>query len=121
MSENRRDGRENARRAQSRSETVCSENGVRFCALCDAVGVKTPAEKYRNVALEYCTFHYWLIRGGSGSGYSYTLEDYADASEKLAFKTSLPSPTDCYKMRRVQSDAAKSLQDAAPSVRSGGS
>jgi hypothetical protein len=50
-----------------------------------------PVEKYRAMPMEYCTFHYWLMRGRSGGTREYSLEDYVDGSRLHSFVISLPS------------------------------
>ncbi len=77
-----------------------SEKGkTRFCSLCGASGVITPAERYRSLQLRYCTFHYWLVHGRVGPE-EYSLEDYVSASKNFAFVTSLPSTEDCERMQK---------------------
>ncbi len=71
----------------------------RFCSLCAASGVVTPSEWYHATQLEYCTFHYWLMRGRVGS-HACSLEDYANASKRFAFRVSLPSRADCEMMQK---------------------
>ena len=91
---------------------------MKFCALCAAAGVKTPSEQYRNIELDYCTFHYWLIHGRYGSGREYSLEEYVNASRKFAFRISLPSQADRTRMqdehRGVSGGASKPTVNVAP-------
>jgi hypothetical protein len=51
----------------------------------------TAFEKYKAMPMEYCTFHYWLMRGRYGGTREYSLEDYANGSRLHSFVTSLPS------------------------------
>gem|GEM_PF-5914048 len=62
-------------------------------------GVKTPVEKYRKIALDYCTYHHWLMWGKSGGGVSWTLEDYAESSRTHYFVISIPSPDELRRMK----------------------
>ena len=71
----------------------------RFCSLCAVSGVVTPSEWYHATQLEYCTFHYWLMRGRVGN-HGYSLEDYANASKRFSFRVSLPSRADCEGMQK---------------------
>jgi hypothetical protein len=58
-----------------------------FCEECKALGLKTKAEKYRNITLKLCTFHYWLKKA---RGMGFSLDDYVARSKKLRFTVSLP-------------------------------
>ncbi|HEV2139326.1 MAG TPA: hypothetical protein VGR53_10850 [Nitrososphaerales archaeon] len=68
----------------------------RYCPTCLKSVIKTIVERHDDTPLNYCTFHYWLMRGRVG-GY-YSLEDYVEASELHGFKTSLPSPEEMARM-----------------------
>ncbi|MDG6945801.1 MAG: hypothetical protein JRM91_03955 [Nitrososphaerota archaeon] len=72
---------------------------IRFCSLCAVSGVVTPSEFYHATRLDYCTFHYWLVRGRVGS-HGYSLEDYVNSSKKFSFWVSLPSKADCERMQK---------------------
>ena len=74
---------------------------TRFCSLCAASGVVTPAERYHATRLEYCAFHYWLMRGRVGS-LGYSLEDYANAPKRFAFKVSLPPRAERERMQKEE-------------------
>lgn len=50
----------------------------------------TSVEKYKAMPMEYCTFHYWLMRGRSGGTREFSLEEYANGSRLHAFIISLP-------------------------------
>ena len=78
---------------------------TRFCDMCAASGVVTPAERYKGTQLKYCTLHYWLVRGRIGSG-GYSLEDYVEWS-KLTFTISLPSKADCERLQRVYDEGQR--------------
>ena len=54
--------------------------------------IQTDVESYRSTKLDFCTYHYFMMRGRVGGHYS--LDEYAKASRSHAFKTSLPSPED---------------------------
>ena len=71
---------------------------IRFCSLCAVSGIVTPSECYHATRLDYCTFHYWLVRGRVGS-HGYSLEDYVNWSKKFSFRVSLPSKADCARMQ----------------------
>lgn len=86
-----------------------------LCALCAASGVNTLSEKYHDVQLEYCTFHYWLIHGGRGED-GYSLRDYTIASEKGGFRTSLPSLPDCERMLREEDGESTPEAVALPHI-----
>ncbi len=63
----------------------------RLCPVCKSKGIKTPVERYRNISLTFCTYHYWLMKAGPEG---MKLEDYVKSSQANAFKTSLPSSQD---------------------------
>jgi hypothetical protein len=69
---------------------------VKYCPTCLKSGTKTIVERHGDTPLNYCTFHYWLMRGKVGGHYS--LEAYVEASELHQFKTSLPSPENMARM-----------------------
>jgi len=62
-------------------------------------GVKTPVEKHGKTNLNYCTYHYWLMRGKSAGRIDMTLEDYAEASRKHSFVTAIPSTDDIRRLK----------------------
>jgi len=64
-------------------------HGIPLCPSCLEHKVKTPVERYKGLALEYCTYHYWLIRGRVNPG-GYALNDYIEASKSHDFFVSLP-------------------------------
>ena len=68
-----------------------SAHGRKLCPACKSKGIKTPVEKYRGIPLNYCTYHYFLMKAGPEG---MKLEDYVKGSESHAFKTSLPSSQD---------------------------
>jgi len=51
--------------------------------------------------LDYCTYHYYMLKGKEGGRYS--LESYAEASRLHSFKTSLPSADEIALLRRAES------------------
>ncbi len=61
-----------------------------FCRGCLRHGVETPVERHLGHPLLYCTYHYWLARGGTPP-VGYTLEEYAAASSLHGFRVSLPA------------------------------
>lgn len=65
----------------------------------------TPVEKYRTMPLEYCTFHYWLMRGRFGGKREYSLEEYVNGSQLHSFIISLPPD-----------EAMRAMQDYEPKV-----
>lgn len=79
--------------------------GTKYCALCAKAGLDTPSEWYRSSQLDYCTFHYWLIRGRV-EPHGYPLEEYLAGSQRFAFRASLPSEADCRAMLMGQSAKA---------------
>jgi hypothetical protein len=74
----------------------------KYCPACMEHGVKTSVERYRNADLNYCTYHYWLMGGKSRGRISMTLGDYAEASRRHFFVTSVPSPEDVRKLRPIK-------------------
>ena len=74
----------------------------KYCPACMEHGVKTPVEKYRNTDLNYCTYHYWLMGGKSRGRINMRLEDYAEASRRHFFVTSIPSPEAVRKLRPIK-------------------
>ena len=64
------------------------------CPNCLSWGVHTPVEKRRRSLMNYCTFHYWLMKGREG----FLLKAYAERSEHFGFVTSLPSPEEMARM-----------------------
>ena len=67
----------------------------------------TPVEKYKAMPMEYCTFHYWLMRGRSGGLRESGLEEYVNGSRLHSFIISLPP-----------SDAMRAMTGHKPSVQS---
>jgi hypothetical protein len=67
----------------------------------------TPVEKYKAMPMEYCTFHYWLMRGRSGGMRESSLEDYVNGSRLHSFVISLPSD-----------EAIRAMQGHKPAVQS---
>jgi len=80
---------------------------VKHCPSCMEYGIMTPVEKYKAMPLEYCTFHYWLMRGRLGGLREYSLEEYANSSRLHSFVISLPS-----------GDAMRAMQGQKPMVQS---
>jgi hypothetical protein len=76
---------------------------MEYCHGCLRHGARTPVEKYRDLPLECCTYHYWLTRGRAEPG-RFTLEAYVKSSESHAFTVSLPPEKDRPMMR--ESDCA---------------
>lgn len=72
----------------------------KYCPTCMERGVKTPVEQYRKTDMSYCTYHYWLTRGETEGWVRVTLDDYADASRKHFFVTSIPSPDEIRRMKQ---------------------
>ncbi len=73
-----------------------SENlGVPECPGCLRWSVHTPVERRQNTPMEYCTFHYWLMKGQEG----FLLQDYVEHSRDFGFAVSLPSPDDIAEMK----------------------
>jgi len=68
-------------------------------------GITTPVEKYKAMPMEYCTFHYWMMRGRLGGLQEYSLEEYVNGSELYSFIISLPS-----------GDAIRVMQGHTPAV-----
>jgi len=64
--------------------------------------IQTVVECYRSTQLDFCTFHYYMMRGREGGHYS--LETYVEASKRHSFKTSLPSPGEMASLRLVEKD-----------------
>lgn len=58
-----------------------------YCIECQAVGLKTHPEKYRNITLKLCTAHYWMKKA---KGLGFSLEEYISRSTKFSFSVSLP-------------------------------
>jgi hypothetical protein len=82
-------------------------SNAKYCPSCMERGIKTPVEKYKAMPMEYCTFHYWLMRGRLGGPKldEYSLEEYVKVSELHSFVVSLPSD-----------DAMRSMQGQMPTV-----
>lgn len=75
------------------------DDGIgKYCPRCLESNVRTEVERYRNIQLELCSYHYWLMRGRDGGGVAYSLESYIQASKLHAFKTSLPLPEEMARM-----------------------
>jgi len=70
-------------------------------------GINTPVEKYKAMPMEYCTFHYWLMRGRFGVKREYSLLEYANGSRLHSFIISLPSE-----------EAMRAMQGHKPAVQS---
>lgn len=64
--------------------------------------IRTVVESNRNTPLDFCTYHYFMMRGREG-GY-YSLESYVEASRPYSFRTSLPSPDEMALLRRLEKD-----------------
>jgi hypothetical protein len=71
---------------------VQSAEPVKYCPTCLKSNVHTKVEYYRITQLNFCTYHYWLMKGRDAGGATYSLDRYIKASELHAFKTSLPLP-----------------------------
>jgi hypothetical protein len=76
---------------------------TKYCPECLKFEIHTPAEWYRNVQNDFCTYHYWIIRGRDGGGPSlppvrFSLESYVEGSKLHGFRTSLPSPEEMARM-----------------------
>jgi len=64
---------------------------VKYCPSCKERGILTLVEKSKALPMEYCTFHYWLMRGRYGGIRESSLEEYVNESRLHAFIVSLPS------------------------------
>jgi len=71
---------------------------VKYCPTCLKSSIHTPVEWYRNVQLNFCSYHYWLMRGKNAGGGTYSLGSYIEASKLHRFRTSLPSPEEIARM-----------------------
>lgn len=71
---------------------------MKYCPTCLKSNIHTAVEWYRNTQLDFCSYHYWLMRGRDGSGVTYSLELYIEASKLHAFRTSLPLPEEMARM-----------------------
>ncbi len=58
-----------------------------YCVECQAVGLRTHPEKYKNITLKLCTAHYWVKRA---KGLGFSLDEYVSRSKKFSFSVSLP-------------------------------
>ena len=67
---------------------------MKLCPECLDLGISSQVETYHGSPLEYCTFHYWLMRGML----FFPLEVYVNSSERYGFATSLPTPEEMQKM-----------------------
>ena len=75
---------------------------MKYCPACLKLKIHTLVECYRNTQLDFCTYHYYMMRGREGGHYS--LETYVEASKHHSFKASLPSPDDMKLLRLVEKD-----------------
>jgi hypothetical protein len=64
--------------------------------------IHTVVECHGNAQLDFCTYHYYMMRGKEG-GY-YSLESYVEASRLHSFRTSLPSRDEMALLRLKEKD-----------------
>lgn len=72
----------------------------KYCPACLKLKIRTPVECHRNTQLNFCTYHYYLMKGREGGHYS--LESYVEASRRHSFRTSLPSPDEIAPLRLAE-------------------
>jgi hypothetical protein len=73
---------------------------VKHCKTCSQFKIKTEAEHYKSTPLDYCTYHYYVMRGRLGGHYS--ISEYVKASEFHSCKTSLPSSEDMARLKLLE-------------------
>ena len=62
------------------------------CPDCLKFQVHTPVEGWKGTRMNYCTFHYWMMKGREDG--IFTLDAYVERSQHFGFVISLPSPED---------------------------
>jgi hypothetical protein len=80
---------------------VSTDEPKKYCKACLIFKIHVEVERYHNMKLDYCTYHYYMMKGREGGQYS--LESYAEASRLHSFKTSLPSAGEIALLRRAES------------------
>ena len=75
-----------------------TEEPVKYCPSCLKFNVRAGVEWHKNTQLNFCSYHYWLMRGRDAGGGTYSLEAYIEASKLHGFRTSLPSPEEMARM-----------------------
>jgi hypothetical protein len=77
--------------------------------MCLKSNIQTAVEWYRDTQLNYCSYHYWLVRGRNAGGVIFSLDVYVESSKTHAFATSLPSAEE---MARMGGDSGRPANDS---------